>query len=382
MSKLNLLIVDDEVGICSSIKRVLENFKVSYPFMEDDFEFQVFESNTGEDAIDKIANNNFDIVLLDNKLPGEVQGVDVLNYINKQKSDIFVIMITSYASLELAVKASKTGAYDFIPKPFTPKEIRSSIETVTKQLFLRRMTKKLNVEGKQIRFQFLSVLSHELKAPLNAIEGYLKMMQQKMQGDHIDNYKEMIDRSLIRIDGMRSLIFDLLDLTKIESGKKDRDLKIVNLYDIARTSVDTILPFSIQKDIDVYLNAPKDITIKADPQEIEIVFNNLLSNAIKYNKKGGRVDFSISKDNKQIIIEVQDTGIGMTLSEQATLFNDFVRIKNEYTKNISGTGLGLSIIKKIIDLYQGKISIKSTPGQGTCFTITLDLDILSDISNS
>ncbi|MDP4266344.1 MAG: hybrid sensor histidine kinase/response regulator [Bacteroidota bacterium] len=375
MSKLNLLVVDDEPGICSGIARILENFKVSYPFMEDDFEFTINEANTGEDAISFIENNIVDIILLDNKLPGDLQGIDVLDFVNNKQLDIFVIMITSYASLELAVKATKTGAYDFVPKPFTPKELRGSIETVTKQLFLRRMTKKMSYEGKQIRFQFLSVLSHELKAPLNAIEGYLRLMQQGTAGDKIENYQEMIERSLVRVDGMRSLILDMLDLTKIESGKKGRELKIVNLYDIARTSVDTLLPFSIQKDVDVYLNSPKIIEIKADPQEMEIIFNNLLSNAIKYNKKGGRVDFKIQYEENQVVINVQDTGIGMTQAEQSRLFNDFVRIKNEQTKGISGTGLGLSIVKKLVDLYNGKIEVKAMPGQGSSFTIFLNNDI-------
>ena len=218
MASFKVLVVDDEPGIRMVTRRILQNFKVDYPFMDEHIDFEILEAATGEEAIEIIDAQLPDIVLLDNKLPG-IQGIQVLEYIRNKQYDIVVVMITSYASLELAVKATRDGAYDFIPKPFTPQELRASIENITKQLFLRRMTQTLNTEGKQIRFQFMSVLSHELKAPLNAIEGYLRMIGEKQMGDNVDSYKEMIDRSLERIKGMRQLILDMLDLTRLKSGK-------------------------------------------------------------------------------------------------------------------------------------------------------------------
>jgi signal transduction histidine kinase len=373
MGKLKLLVVDDEPGIRSGVIRILENFSVSYPFMDEDFDFNVAEAPTGEDALDLLVDNEFDIVLLDNKLPG-IQGIDVLEFINKKQLDVVVVMITSYASLDLAVKATRRGAYDFVPKPFTPKELRATIETITKQLFLRRMTKKLNVEGRQIRFQFLSVLSHELKAPINAIEGYLKMMQDKKEGDRIDDYMEIIDRSLFRVQSMRNLIMDMLDFTKIESGKKIRKIEPIMLCDVAQQCIDSFQPLSIQKGIDTYLNCGSKIPIRADRQEIEIVLNNLISNAIKYNKEGGRVDVSLGIDGNNATIRVEDTGIGMNPDDIGKLFEDFVRIKTEETKNISGSGLGLSIVKKILNLYEADIQVESTPGEGSSFTVLFPID--------
>ena len=368
MGKLKLLVVDDEPGIRSGVTRILENFSVSYPFMDEDFDFDVKEAATGEEAIEILEETTPDIVLLDNKLPG-IQGIDVLEYINKRQLDVVVVMITSYASLDLAVKATKQGAYDFVPKPFTPKEIRASVETITKQLFLRRMTQKMNIEGRQIRFQFLSVLSHELKAPINAVEGYLRMMQEKKAGEKIDDYHDMIDRALFRVQGMRNLILDLLDFTRIESGKKSRKVEDVLLCEIARQSIEAFQPFSIQKDIDVYLNCSEKILMKADRQEMEIIFNNLISNAIKYNKQGGRVDVNLRREGSKVVVTVEDTGIGMKPEDIENLFKDFVRIKSEQTKNISGTGLGLSIIKKLLDLYKADITVDSTPGKGSCFKV-------------
>jgi two-component system, sensor histidine kinase and response regulator len=368
MGKLNLLVVDDEPGIRSGIKRILESFTVSYPFMDDDFEFEVLEAATGEEAIELLDNYVFDIVLLDNKLPG-IQGIDVLEYINKHSIDVIVVMITSYASLDMAVKATKSGAYDFVPKPFTPKELRSCLENIAKQLFLRRITQKMQVEGKQIRFQFLSVLSHELKSPINAVEGYLKLMLDKRNGDNIEDYNDMLNRCMLRMQEMKNLILDLLDFTKIESGKKTRNIKIINLYDVATQSMDLMQPLCIQKDIDIHLNCKNKMLLKADQQEIEMILNNLLSNAVKYNKQGGRIDLTMKKEISEVVVSVTDTGIGMKPEDIDKLFEDFVRIKSEQTKHISGTGLGLSLVKKIADLYKAPIIVESEPNVGTTFTI-------------
>lgn len=373
MSQYKILVVDDEMGIRMGTRRILQNFRVDYPFMDEHIEFQVLEAATGEEGIEVIEAEKPDIILLDNKLPG-IQGVEVLEYVKEKLYDIVVVMITSYASLELAVKATRDGAYDFIPKPFTPQELRSSIENITKQLFLKRMTQKMNKEGKLIRFQFLSVLSHELKAPINAIEGYLKIMQDKQFGESIDAYKDMINRSLERINGMRSLIMDLLDLTKIESGAPVQHLEQVDITRIATMSMDTMRPYAIQKDVDIYLNTREKIIMEADPNEIEIIFNNLISNAVKYNKTGGRVDIFIKAEKDQIVINVSDTGIGMTQEDIGKLFRDFVRIKNQKTKNITGSGLGLSILKKIVDMYHGEIEVDSLPDKGTTFSIRFPLN--------
>lgn len=369
MGKLSLLVVDDEPGIRSGVIRILENFSVSYPFMDEDFGFEVLAVESGEEALEILQSQSMDIVLLDNKLPG-IQGIDVLEFINKKQLDIVVVMITSYASLDLAVKATRQGAYDFVPKPFTPKELRASIETITKQLFLRRMTSKLNIEGRQVRFQFLSVLSHELKSPLNAIEGYLRMMQEKKAGEQLQDYMEMIDRAMFRIQGMRNLIMDMLDFTRIESGKKSRNLEQLRLCEIVQQSIDSFQPLSIQKDVDVYMNCSREINILADRHEMEIVFNNLISNAIKYNIKGGRVDVNLTQEDKKIVVSVEDTGIGMKKEDTGKLFEDFVRIKSEQTKNISGSGLGLSIVKKILDMYQADIVVESAPGKGSSFIVS------------
>jgi two-component system sensor histidine kinase/response regulator len=344
MSTLKILVVDDEPGIRSGVTRILRNFRVDYPFMEEAYDFEVFEASTGEAGIEMVESNQPDILLLDNKLPG-IQGIEVLEYIKKKQYNIIV------------------------PKPFTPQELKSSIENITKKVFLKKMTTRLQESGKQVRFQFLSVLSHELKTPLNAIDGYLKMIRERQLGAKIEDYDEAIERSLDRIRGMRTLILDLLDLTKVETSRGKRNIREVNVPGIVRTAIDTMQPYSIQKEVNVSLAGPESLTIQADPNELEIICNNLISNAIKYNKEGGSVHCELADEGDRVGISVTDTGIGMTPAEMEKLFQDFVRIKNEKTRNITGSGLGLSIVKKLVESYNGKIEVSSTPDQGSIFKV-------------
>ncbi len=113
-------------------------------------------------------------------------------------------------------------------------------------------------EGKKIRYQFVSILSHELKAPLNAIEGYLNIMKEKQAGEHIGDYEQMIDRSLDRIQGMRSLIMDLLDFTKIRLEKKKEKITRINLKKLAKDAISTVKPYAIQKNVIFTLDAPDE----------------------------------------------------------------------------------------------------------------------------
>jgi signal transduction histidine kinase len=229
----------------------------------------------------------------------------------------------------------------------------------------------MNQEGKKIRYQFLSVLSHELKAPLNALEGYLRMMQEKQAGDRIEDYATPIERSLQRIQGMRSLIMDLLDFTKIRLERKEEKVQEVNLRDVATDAIVTVQPYAIQMDVTVHLDSRSEAVVMADPDDMAIVFNNLVSNAVKYNKNGGRADITIDSSENEAIVIVADTGIGISKSDTENLFTEFVRIKNEKTRNITGSGLGLSIVKKVIELYHGTIKVESTPDLGSTFTIRI-----------
>ena len=370
MHILKVLIIDDEQGLRYGIARSLRNFSFIPPDSDEEISFQADEAGTGAEALAKLSKNEFDIALIDYKLP-DMTGIDILNVIAEKKYALLSIFITAYASLDVAVCATKNGAYDFLAKPFSPEELKNSVRKAASRIILQKKAKKLESEKKLIRFEFLSVLSHELKAPLNAIESYLRIMDSKISGEMIENYDKMIKRSLERIEGMRKLIFDLLDLTRIESGQKQRSLSAVNLVEIALKSIETYASMASDKGVHAVLNSEKEVMINADAGEIEILFNNLISNAIKYNKNHGDVTISILKKNDQAIIIVEDTGIGFKEEEKAKIFKEFVRCKNEFTQGIEGSGLGLSILNKLVKLYDGEIKVESQFGKGSKFIITL-----------
>ncbi len=372
MEPLNILIVDDETGMRTAVARALANFKVALPDVPGDVKFVLQQAGSGEEAIELLAGNKQDIVLLDHKLPG-ISGLDVLAHIAEKNLDCLVVMITAYASLETAITATKRGAYDFLAKPFTPDELKAAVRKAAKHLILARRARQLEAEKRQVRFQTVSVVAHELKAPLGAIEGYLYLLRDRPAGNEWSAYEKAIGRSIIRLQGMRKLITDLLDLARIESGQKKRELKEIDLREVAQSAIDLVKAEADERRIAVTLTAPEKLTMVADRGEMDIVFNNLVTNAVKYNRPDGKVEVKLAEADGRVTVEVCDTGYGMTEADCAKLFNDFVRIKNKNTKDVPGTGLGLSTLKKTVNQYYGgDVSVRSEPNVGSTFTVVMN----------
>lgn len=364
---LRVAMVDDEAPLSAAVKRILAKYKGHVEAVDVDVTYASTHFSTGEDFLNSLADGvEYDLLLLDLKLPG-MSGLDILAELGRQGRSLVTIMITAYATFETAVQATKLGAYDFLPKPFSPEELRYSLRKATDQLIISREARRLAEEERQVRFNFISVLSHELKAPLNAIEGYLRLLQDEQSPER----RQMIDRSLLRLDGMRKLIFDLLDLTRIESGQKSRQFAEVDVAGVAKKTIDLFATEAAERDISIALEALEPVKLVADAGELEIVLNNLVSNAVKYNRDGGSVTVSLERKDGAVNIQVADTGIGLTPEESAKLFSEFVRIKNEDTFKILGSGLGLSTVRKLAHLYGGNASVKSERGVGSTFTVTL-----------
>lgn len=370
MDLLRVLVTDDELGMRLGVARTLRGFTVQVPDVEDEIGFVVEEADSGEAALEKIRVSPPHILFLDHKMPG-ISGLDVLEATRELQAEMLTIMITAYASIETAVQATKRGAYDFLAKPFTPDELRNTIRKAATRLALAKQARKLAEEKRQVRFQFIRVLGHELKAPLNAVEGYLRMLQEGRLGDRLPSYAEAVERSLLRIEGMRKLVADLLDVTHIESGQRQRQLESTDLGLVAQSVLETFAPEAAARQIAVTLLAAEPVRLTADRGEIEMILNNLVSNAIKYNCDGGRVDVRLAREGERVTIAVSDTGIGLTSAEVARLFGEFVRIRNEKTHNILGSGLGLSIVKKLASLYGGDATVVSQNGVGSTFTVAL-----------
>ena len=366
-------VVDDEPGMCMGVKRTLNEQTFTFNDLGETVTFTVNAMDSGEKFLEALSTDRPDILLLDGKLPG-INGIDILDKLYHAKNPILTIMITAYATLENAIKATKLGAFDFLAKPFTPDELRYSIKKATRDIILTRRAELLARQKKEIRFEFISVLAHELKAPLNAIEGYVDIVNSNQMEFNSIQIKSMFERIGIRINGMRKLIADLLDLTSLESGRKIRECCMHNITEVITKIIEQNKFQAQQRNITVeYGSSSQEIMFTCDRSEFEILCNNLITNAIKYNKEYGSVSISSSIDDESFTLTVSDTGIGINSEEQKLLFKEFSRIKNNRTRTIEGSGLGLSIVQKIVALYNGKIDVSSVPEKGSRFHITLPI---------
>lgn len=368
---LNVWVVDDEPGMCLGAVRTLNGYHDHFSDLEEKVSYNVESMNTGERFLEKLETGRPHILLLDGKLPG-IDGIRVLEELHTRGQSIVTIMITAYATLDKAVEATKLGAYDFLAKPFTPGELRNAVHKAARNVILTEKARQLEEEQRKVRFNFISVLAHELKSPLGAVEGYVNLIKTRQAGNDLNDYDHMIKRIGVRIGGMRKLITDLLDLTRIEAGTGNRQTQPLSLRDICNSVLELHSESAAERSIAVTLDCPADITFNADSGEMEMLFNNFVSNGIKYNRDGGTFTLGIEKKNRQLRCTFADSGIGMSEEEQKRLFKEFSRIKNEKTRKIPGSGLGLSIVHKIIQLYNGNVDVSSIPDKGTTFTVVLE----------
>ncbi len=364
---LDVVMVDDEEALCDGVRRIVEKYHVHVADVLIDVAYSFRSFGSGDEFLTYLeGGGSADLLLLDLQLP-RVGGMEVLDELTRRSRDVLTIVITAYATFDTAVKAMKLGAYDFLAKPFAPDELRYALRKTTDHLILSRQARRLAEEKRQVRYDFISVLAHELKTPLNAVEGYLNILR---DAEHDENLR-MIERSIARVGGMKRLIGDLLDLTRIESGRQRRVVRGVDLRALAAASMDLVAADAARRGITMALEAEGAVQLDADPSEIEMVFNNLVSNAVKYNRDGGTVIVHVHRDDDTVLICVDDTGIGLTEEECAKLFTEFTRIKNKQTAGILGTGLGLSTIRRIATMYDGGAEVRSVPGAGSTFTVTL-----------
>ena len=180
-----------------------------------------------------------------------------------------------------------------------------------------------------------------------------------------------MNRSLARCQQMRKLIADLLDMTQIESGQKQRHLEALNLRALAENAIDAQQAEAARRRLALALECPAPLPFTGDRGELDMILSNLVSNAVKYNRDGGRVSVTLARAGDQVTVAVGDTGIGLTPDEAKGLFRDFVRIKNKKTRSILGSGLGLAIVKRLAQLYGGDVTVASQPDVGSTFTVTL-----------
>ena len=234
-------------------------------------------------------------------------------------------------------------------------------------------------QANKVKDEFLANISHELRTPLNSIMGFADLLSQSPD-DRIQRYGQNIATSA---NNLLNIINDLLDLAKIEAGRAEVRLEKVSVTDTCQTLGALMRPLADKKELDFRIELDEDLPIIiSDASKLQQILYNLLSNAIKFTPVTGRVTLSGGRADTQqsgpaaegVYISVADTGPGIAETEQQQIFEKFHQLDKTLTKESSGTGLGLAITKELTNLLTGRLTLRSSPGQGTTFTVHLPLD--------
>ncbi len=365
MAKLvTILVIDDEEFMCDSCCKV---------YAKDGYRVDI--ARDGATGLQKVKELNPDLVLVDLKMPG-MSGMEVLEEIKTIDPNIISVVITGYGTIDSAVESMKNGAYDFLPKPFTPDELR----LITKRALERRRliieSNRLRQEKDKMRENFISMVSHQLRTPLVAVQEYFEVILEGLAGEVTEEQRKMLERSKTRIDELLRLIKDWLDLSKIDADKIVNKLKPISLTEIITKTSDLMQTLAKQKNITLKTDIPENLPmILGNKETLEQAFLNLLDNGIRYNKNGGSITVKAKAEDGYVAVDISDTGIGIPKEELPFIFEQFYQIKNKKTQGIDGTGLGLSIVKKIVDAHSGTIRVTSETEKGSTFTVLLPKEV-------
>jgi len=357
-----IFVIDDDEIMRLSCQQILQ--KVGY----------VVETfGNGHDGIRRLREARPQLMIVDIKMP-ELDGFGVIEIVRKIDPDLVIVVITGYATIETAVDAMKAGAYDFLPKPFTPSELRLIVERGFERWRLTKEAQRLRREKEEVERKFVTLVSHQLKSPLVAVKQYLDVLLLNWRDQMPEKAIEWITRSQVRLADMLTIIQDWLALAKVDHGalcdqSAATDLAHVisevvrdqqQLPGAADVTMETVLPQSLPR-------------VRGDAVSVTLVMANLISNSIKYNRPGGRVKVSVTCDDGWATIAVADTGIGIPQDCLPRLFEEFYRAPRDTTQGVPGTGLGLVICKRIVTELGGTITVESREGEYTKFTVRLPI---------
>jgi len=319
----------------------------------------------------------------------DTSGIDLIPAIHQVDPEIVCIIITGYATVELAIRAIKQGAYNFLTKPFSVDElalaVNQGIEHQRLTLESRRLqaaeaeSKHLAEEKARLeeldraKWLFFRLMTHELQAPLSAIQSYLQLM---LEG-YIPPEKqhEIVEKCITRVEEEKKLINDLMELGRLQVIGPASDATSVRLDEVLRQVANELQSQAEQKNLQLNVEVDGHIpSVNGSPKLFKSLWENLIGNAIKYTPEGGAVTASLRVGNGQVVGAVKDTGIGIPVEEQGRLFSEFFRAKNAKALNLRGTGLGLVIIKKIVEGAGGTIQVESEEGRGSTFSFRLPVN--------
>ena len=371
-----VLVIDDEEGIREGCRRVLEPQG-----------FQIEMACSLKEGLQKIHSYPFDIVLLDVMLP-DGRGIDLLAPMLETDPDIIPIIITGYATFELAVAAIKTGAYDFISKPFTPDlllfTVNQGLERRQLSLTAKRVkameqesaemaqAKKEAEQLSEFKTAFTFKVAHELRTPVASAISLIRPLMRGLAGDLNEQQQEILSRIDNRLDMLMELVNDLLALAATRTVAIEEALEPITAQPVLQKVIDRLGSEVQAKKITLEIKIPdKAATVMGTVKGLDTILSNLLSNAVKYTPEGGSIAVQVTRNHGQTQITVSDTGIGIPAADLERIGEEFFRAQNARRSVIIGTGLGLSIVKELVQTYGGTIEISSQENQGTTVNLLL-----------
>ncbi len=224
---------------------------------------------------------------------------------------------------------------------------------------------------KQIRQEFFSNASHELKTPITSVQGYAELLESGIIQDE-EQKKEFLNRIKKEAANMNNLINDILMISKLETKDAEVLKSDVRLSIVLNDILDSLKPLAASHEVLIHLDC-KPICIYANNQQMKELFGNLITNAVKYNKPGGEVWVRVREEDRNLIVQVKDNGMGIPKDSLSRIFERFYRVDKGRSKKQGGTGLGLSIVKHIVNFYHGTINVTSELDVGTEFTVKIPI---------
>ena len=377
MDKLNVLLVDDEPEILNVFRSVL---------LKTD-QYDVFTCENGQQAINFLNQTEFDIIVSDMKMPGETSGLDILEYVKEKQLPSKFIMQTGFATIDLAIRSMKSGAYDFITKPVNLnhfialiEKCRHTIVTEKENSFLRSDNERLE-ELNRVKEKFITITNHELRTPLTILKGYTDLLQMYTKNIESEEIHQGLETIQDTLNDFEYIVTRMHTATKLTKSKQPIVHKRIVLYGLL---CDVIHQFQVivkERSLKLnIINEASDIAIHNDLFLLRKALREVVQNAIRFTPNRGTINIKLDSDGDVARISVQDSGVGISKEHQQYIFDMFYEgqdILNHSTSQSqflgSSLGIGLYIVKEISEKCHFQIKCESSKARGTLFQFVFPL---------
>jgi signal transduction histidine kinase len=357
MSSL-ILIIDDEESIRDGCVQTLT--KSGY---------EVITASDGNEGIKLARDKKPDIIFLDLKMPG-MTGIEVLDVITRDIPDTVIVVITGYATIVSAVEAMKKGAYDYLPKPFIPDQLRVITQRGLEHKNLKTEAARLREEKTLFEKSFITFVSHELRSPLVTVQQYLESLKVVCADKFDSQCNDILNKCSNRLKNLEDLVNHWLDLDRVASESFTLTKVPLDIRNIITNALEDLSPIAEKRGLIMKMEqtSTDPPMIMGDPESLMRVIVNIMGNATKYTDAGGSIIAKINFDDYYVDVDISDTGKGIPPDKLQFIFEPFYRALGK-KEPYKGSGLGLTFCKKIMDAHNGRIEVASTENVGTTFVL-------------